>query len=178
MASAYKITKNATVRGVGITVRKQIVPLLTNIKKVDNRMLIASFKGNPKTVLVSCYSPHNLAPLEEVEGSYEQLGNLISFIPSHNNLIIGGDFNARISGKFLYHNVANRNGELLETFFLQHNLLARNMLFQKSNQKLWTWKHPAGDLAQIDHLFFRKRWRNSFNYCQAHTSDNIGGGHT
>ena len=33
-ASAYKITNNATVRGVGITVRKQILSLLTSIKKV------------------------------------------------------------------------------------------------------------------------------------------------
>ena len=56
-ASAYSTTNNATVRGVGITVRKQILPLLTNIKKVDNPILIVSFKGNPKTVLVSCYSP-------------------------------------------------------------------------------------------------------------------------
>ena len=108
-ALTYKITNNATMRGVGITVRKQILPLLTAIKKVDSRILIASFKGNPKTVLVSCYSPYNLASLEEVEKFYEQVSNLISTIPSHNNLIIGGDFNARISGKFLYHSVVNRN---------------------------------------------------------------------
>ena len=177
-ASAYKITNNATLGVVGITVRKQILPLLTNIKKVDNRILIASFKGNPKTVLVSCYSPHNFAPLEEVEESYEQLGNLISTIPSHNNLIIGGDFNARIFGKFSYHSVANRNGKLFETFLQQHNLLAVNMLFQKPNRKLWTWGHLDGHLAQIDYILFRKCWRNSFNECQAHTSSaTIGGDH-
>ena len=110
---------------------KQIWPLLSNIEKVDNRILIASFKSNPETVFVYCYSPHNLAPLEEVERFHEQLGNLTSTIPSHNNLIIGDDFNVRISGKFSYHSVVNRNGEFLETFFQQHNLLAGNMLFQK-----------------------------------------------
>ena len=152
---------------------EKILPFLTSIKKVDNRIFIASLNGNPKTVLVSCYSLHNLAPIEEVEGFHEQLGNLTSTIPSHNNLIIGDDF---ISGKFSYHSVANRNGELLKTFLQQHNLLAGNTLFQKPSRKLWTWRHPAGHLAQIDYIFFRKRWKNSFNDCQAHTSSTFIGG--
>ena len=93
-------------------------------------------------------------------------------------MIVGGGFNARISGKFSYYSVANRKGELLETFFQQHNLLASNTLFQKPNRKLWTWRHPAGHLAQTDCILFSKRWRNGFNDCQAHTSSvNIVGDH-
>ena len=93
--SVYKSSNNVIMGDVGIMVRKQILPLLTSIKKIDNRVIIAFFKGNLKTVLLSCYSFHKLAPLEEVEKFHKQLGNLTSTIPSHN----GGDFNARISGK-------------------------------------------------------------------------------
>jgi len=99
-ASAYKNEINASVGGVGLTVQKQLLPILTSIKKVNDRILIATFRGNPKTVIISCYSPHNHAPIDEVEAFYEQLSNVISTIPPHNNLIIGGDFNARITGKF------------------------------------------------------------------------------
>ena len=177
-ASAYKNEINASVGGVGLTVQKQLLPILTSIKKVNDRILIATFRGNPKTVIISCYSPHNHAPFDEVEAFYEQLSNVISTIPPHNNLIIGGDFNARITGKFSYHQLANRNGELMEEFLQQHHLLAGNTLFQKPERKLWTWRHPAGHLAQIDFILYRKRWRNSFCDCQAHTSSaTIGSDH-
>ena len=136
------------VGGVGLTVQKQLLPILTSIKKVNDPILIATFRGNPKTVIISCYSPHNHAPIDEVEAFYEQLSNVISTIPPHNNLIIGGDFNARITGKFSYHQLANRNGELMEEFLQQHHLLAGNTQFQKPERKLWTWRHPAGHLAQ------------------------------
>ena len=177
-ASAYKNEINASVGGVGLTVQKQLLPILTSIKKVNDHILIATFRGNPKTVIISCYSPHNHAPIDEVEAFYEQLSNVISTIPPHNNLIIGGDFNARITGKFSYHQLANRNGELMEEFLQQHHLLAGNTLFQKPERKLWTWRHPAGHLAQIDFIVYRKRWRNSFCDCQAHTSSaTIGSNH-
>ena len=166
------------VGGVGLTVQKQLLPILTSIKKVNDPILIATFRGNPKTVIISCYSPHNHAPIDEVEAFYEQLSNVISTIPPHNNLIIGGDFNARITGKFSYHQLANRNGELMEEFLQQHHLLAGNTQFQKPERKLWTWRHPAGHLAQIDFILYRKRWRNSFCDCQAHTSSaTIGSDH-
>ena len=135
-ASAYKNEINASVGGVGLTVQKQLLPILTSTKKVNDRILIATFRGNPKTVVISCYSPHNHAPIDEVEAFYEQLSNVISTIPPHNSLFIGGDFNARITGKFSYHQLANRNGELMEEFLQQHHLLAGNTLFQKPERKL------------------------------------------
>ena len=177
-ASAYRNEINATIGGIGLVVQKQLLPLLTSIKKVNDRILIATFSGNPKTVIISCYSPHNHFPIEEVESFYNELSNVISNLPPHNNLIIGGDFNARITGKFSYHQEANRNGELMEDFLQQHNLIAGNTMFQKPERKLWTWKHPAGHLAQIDFILYRKRWRNSFRDCQAHKSSvTIGSDH-
>ena len=177
-SSAYRNNVGAAVGGVGFTVQKHLLPLLTSIKKVNERTIIATFNGNPKTVLICCHSPHNLSESAEVEEFYTQLNNCVSEIPAHNMLIIGGDFNAQIRGKFSYHQSTNRNGELLEDFLHQNNLLAGNTLFQKPKRKLWTWRHPSGYLSQIDFILYRKRWRNSIHDCQAHTSSvTIGGDH-
>ena len=65
---------------------------------------------------------------------------------------------------------------MLEDFLLQHNLLAGSTDFQKPSQRLWTWRHLAGHLSQIDFILYRKRWRNSIHDYQAHTSSaSIGG---
>jgi len=134
-SSTYKNDINAAVGGVGLTVQKRQLPLLTSIKKVNNRILIATFEGNHKTVIVSCHFPNYHDSIEEVKEFYNQLNIVLSSIPAYNNLFIGGDFNAHITGKFSYRQIANRNGEMLEAFLQQHHL---ETLFQNPNRKLWT----------------------------------------
>ena len=55
---------------------------------------MATFNGNPKTTIISCYIKINVS--EEVEQFYLELAYLIRQIPKHNMLVIGGDFNAQI----------------------------------------------------------------------------------
>ena len=93
-------------------------------------------------------------------------------------LLIQGDFNARLEGKFSFHDNFNRNGNFLRDFAEQHSLVVGNTNFQKPRNKLWTWRSPRGDLAQIDYCLYRKRWRNSVSNCQAYSSSNpIGSDH-
>ena len=127
---------------------------------------------------MSCYSPHNSRPEQEVIDFYETLDLLTEIIPHHNMLLIQGDFNARLEGKFSFHDNFNRNGKYLRDFAVQHNLVVGNIKFQKPRNKLWTWRSPKGDLAQIDYCLYRKRWRNSITNCQAYSSSNpIGSDH-
>ena len=140
--------------------------------------MIAVFKGNPKTFIISCYSPTNQATESELAEFYEKLSRTVQDIPPHAMLLIGGDFNAQISGLFSYHNKYNRNGEYLKSFVEECNLIVGNVSFQKSKNKLWTWRSPAGALSQIDFCLYRKRWRNSVLNCQAYSSSNsIGSDH-
>ena len=152
----------------------KIVPPLA----VSERIIIIEFKGNPKTSVISCYSPHSRRPENEVIEFYETLNTTVQSIPDHTMLLIGGDFNAHIEGRFSYHNSTNQNGTHLLEFINQNNLIIGNTSFQKARKKLWTWRSPKGDLAQIDFCLYRKRWRNSIKDCQAYNSSNpIGGDH-
>ena len=61
-SSAARNEQGASVRGVGIAVKNTLLPLLISIKRINDRIVIAILKGNQKTFIVSCYSPHNTYP--------------------------------------------------------------------------------------------------------------------
>ena len=177
-ASAVRNNQNASVRGVAITINSKLLPLLESVKKLDERIVKATFKGNPKTVVLSCYSPHNSLPDEDVVNFYTRLSNGVEDVPPHAMLIIGGDMNAQIANGFSLHDKTNRNGHHLIDFIQQHNLIIGNTSFQKHVNKRWTYRSPKGDLSQIDFIMYRKRWRNSINDCQAYSSSNpVGSDH-
>lgn len=177
-ASAVRNECGASIRGVGIAINSKILPLLLSVKKMDERIIVATFKGNPKTVVISCHSPHNARPEEEVVNFYNKLSNVVEDIPPHAMLLIGGDMNAQIAKGFSIHDTTNRNGQLFIDFIEQHNFVIGNTSFQKSTNKLWTFRSPKGDLSQIDFCIYRKRWRNSIKDCQAYSTSNpIGSDH-
>ena len=55
-----------------------------------------SFKGNPELSVVSCYSPTNTSEEFDVEDFYNDLNAVVRQVPSHNVLIVAGDFNAKL----------------------------------------------------------------------------------
>ena len=61
-------------------------------------MMAATFNGNPRATIISCYSPTNVSEETELVTFYDELSSLVRSIPKHNMLVIGGDMNAK-SGK-------------------------------------------------------------------------------
>ena len=176
--SAARNQQGASIHGIGIAIKSSLLPLLFTIKPVNDRIMIAVFKGNPKTFIISCYSPTNQADENEIVEFYETLSHTVQDIPPHAMLLIGGDFNAQIPGLFSYHDKCNRNGKYLRSFVEEHNLIVGNTTFQKAKNNLWTWRSPSGSLSQIDYCLYRKRWRNSVTNCQTYSSSNpIGSDH-
>ena len=57
-------------------------------------MMAATFNGNPRTTIISCYSPTNVSEENELVTFYDELSSLVRSIPKHNMLVIGGDMNA------------------------------------------------------------------------------------
>uniref|UniRef100_A0A7M5UVA7 Endonuclease/exonuclease/phosphatase domain-containing protein n=1 Tax=Clytia hemisphaerica TaxID=252671 RepID=A0A7M5UVA7_9CNID len=177
-ASAWKAANNATIGGVGIIIRTDLLPILSSVRKISNRIIIAEFRGNPKSSIISCYSPHSGYDEKDIERFYTEMRNLVLTIPSHSFLAICGDFNARITGNFSYHSICNQNGDYLQEFIAEFNLFSTNTSFKKRTSSLWTWKSPTGDLSQIDYILCRKKWRNTIHDSQAHSSsDPIGSDH-
>ena len=62
-------------------------------------MITATFNGNPKATIISCYSPTNVSEETELVSFYEELSSQVRSISKHNLLVIGGDMNARIEKK-------------------------------------------------------------------------------
>ena len=69
---------------------------LVNIESISSRIMVATFNGNPKTTVISCYSPKNCSDELEIQNFYHQLTNSTKKILKHNVLIIGDDMNAKI----------------------------------------------------------------------------------
>ena len=59
-------------------------------------MMVATFNGNPRATIISCYSPTNVSEETELVAFYDELSSLVRSIPKHNMLVIGGDMNAQI----------------------------------------------------------------------------------
>ena len=177
-SSAIRNNCGASIHGVGIVINSKLIPLLDTVKKMDERIVVATFKGNPKTTFIACYSPHNGLPDDIVTDFYSKLSSVVEDVPLHSMLFIGGDMNAQIDRGFSFHTASNRNGLLLLDFIEQHNLVIGNISFQKSLNKVWTFRSPAGALSQIDFVIYRKRWRNSVSDCQAFSTYNpVGSDH-
>ena len=95
-SSAKKAQSNATLRGEGMLVDPRAYGSLLNVKSVSLRMMVATFYGNPKTTIFSCYSPTNFSDEKEVVEFYSMLQDVIRQLPKHNVIITAGDLNTQV----------------------------------------------------------------------------------
>ena len=137
-------------------------------------MMVATFNGNPRATIVSCYSPTNVSEENEIVTFYDELSSLVRSIPKHNMLVIGGDMNAQIgknrNNKYSLHNTSNRNGQHLTDFMIENRLACLNTNYQKREGKLWTYTYANNTKAQIDYVLINKKWKNSALNCEAYSS--------
>ena len=143
-STASRNSVGASIHGVGIEINAKLLPFLESVDKHDNRIISATLKSNPKTIVAACYSPHNVLDEPIVSDFYKKLSQVIEDVPSHSMLFVGGDMNAQVDPGFSYHSSSNLSGFLLHDFIQQHNLLIGNTLFQKKRSQLWTHRSPSG----------------------------------
>ena len=138
--SAWKNSVNATVGGVGMLIGPRALKTLNSIERIQSRMMAATFNGNPKATIISCYSPTNVSEETELVTFYEELSSLVRSIPKHNLLVIGGDMNAQIgknrNNKYSLHNTSKRNGQHLTDFMIENRLTCLNTNYQKKEGKI------------------------------------------
>ena len=172
--SAWKNSVNAAVGGVGLLIGPRALKTLNSIEKIQPRMMVATFNGNPRATIVSCYSPTNVSEENEIVTFYDELSSLVRSIPKHNMLVIGGDMNAQIgkngNNKYSLHNTSNRNGQHLTDFMIENRLACLNTNYQKRGGKLWTYTYANNTKAQIDYVLINKKWKNSALNCEAYSS--------
>ena len=136
--------------------------------------MVATFNGNPRATIISCYSPTNVSEETELIAFYDELSSLVRCIPKHNVLVIGRDMNAQIgknaNNKYSLHNTSNGNGQYQTDFMIENRLTYLNTNFQKREGKLWTYTYANNTKAQIDYVFKNKKWKNSAMNCEAYSS--------
>ena len=69
---------------------------------------------------------------EEAEDHYQNLSRAINEVPKHNILLVIGDFNGHIGkdkGNFSYHEVTNKNGNLMHDLAMENKLVITNTKF-------------------------------------------------
>ena len=172
--SAWKNSVNATVGGVGILIGPRALKTLNSIERIQPRMLAATFNGNPRATIISCYSPTNVSEETELVAFYDELSSLVRSILKHNLLVIGGDVNTQIgkneNNKYSLHNTSNRNGQHLTDFMIENRLTCRSTNYQKREGKLWTYINANNTKAQVDYVFINKKWKNNAMNCEAYSS--------
>ena len=122
--------------------------------------MAATFNGNPRATIISCYNPTNVSAETELVAFNDEQSSLVRSIPEHNAPVICGDMNARIgkngNNKYSLQNTSNRNGQHLADFMIENRLTCLNTNFQKREGKLWAYNNEA----QIDYIFINKKWKN------------------
>ena len=103
---------------------------LNSTERIQPKMLAATFNGNPRATIISCYSPANVNEETELVAFYNELSSLVRSTPKHNLLVIGGDMNAQIgknrNNKYSLHNTSNRNGKHQTDFMIENRLTCLN----------------------------------------------------
>ena len=119
-----EISVNAVIGGVGMFIGLRVLKSLNYTDKIQPRMMVATFNGNPSPTIISCYSPTNDSEETGLIVFNNELSPLVRSISKHNVPIVGGDKNAQIgknvNNKFSLHNSSNRNGEHQTDFMLEN----------------------------------------------------------
>ena len=89
-AFKWKNSVNAIIGGVGMFLNARSLKSLNSIKKIQLRMMVAIFNGNPSTTIISCSNSTNANDVTDFITFYNELSSLVSSIPKHNVLIIRG----------------------------------------------------------------------------------------
>ena len=128
---------------VGMLIGQLAQKSFNSIEKIQPRMTVAMFNGNPNITIISCYSPTNVNDETDPIAFYYEQFSLVCSIPKHSVLIISGDMNAKIgknvTNNFSLHNSSNTNTENLSDFTLENGLTCLNTKFPKRKGKLRTY---------------------------------------
>ena len=166
-ASAWKISVNATIGGIGMLIGQRALKSLNSIDKIQPRMMVATFNGNPSATTI-CYSLTNVC--EETD--------LIAFYNELSSLDMNAQIRKNVNHKLSLHNSSNRNGEHLTDFTQKNRLTCLNTKFQKRKGKLWTYTYANNAKSLKDYVFKNKKWNNSTLNCEVYSSlDGVSSDH-
>ena len=172
--------------GVGIVMNREIGSKVIYYKQQSERLILVKINTKPViTTVVQVYMPTSSHEDEEIEEVYEELEELIKHAKGEENLIIMGDWNARV-GEGKEGNIVgeyglgerNERGDRLVQFCAKHKLVIGNTLFKNHPRRRYTWESPGNrGRYQIDYILTKQRFRNQILDCKTFPGADIDSDH-
>jgi len=162
-----KSAEDTREHGVGFAVRNSLLGMIEPCQQGTERLLSLRLNTTTGPVnLISVYAPTLSASKETKDEFYDQLDSLIQRIPKDEQLLLLGDFNARVGadhdswpsclGKFGVGKL-NENGQRLLEMCSYHDLCITNSFFQTKPQQKVSWRHPRSKhWHQLDLIIIRR----------------------
>ena len=159
--------------GVGFAVRNTLLDKVQLGHQATERLMSLAINTADSPINLLCAYVPTLAAFAEVKDAfYSQLDSLIQGISRRRNLIILGDFNARVGSD----NVAwpnclgnfgvgkcNNNGQRLLELYSFHELCVTNTFFRTKKHHRVSWRHlRSKHWHQLDLIITRRRFLQSF----------------
>ena len=177
--------------GIGILMREPLSYSISDMEKINNRILKITLHGSPAITIISAYAPHGGYQVQERQLFYKSLHDTLQGLPTHHIKLVGGDLNAEI-GKdkhqqqsnvcgpnYFYEKgtIKNWNGDLLLQLCESQNMRIVQSFFKHPHKHMWTHRRPNGQLVQLDHILINRKWFKSITNCRTYNSPEINSDH-
>ena len=183
-----KAADEVRIHGVGFAVKNTLLSSITQPSGGNERILTMSLQTRSgKVNIISAYAPTLDADPEVKDRFYDELSDVVSRIPLEDEMILLGDFNARVgsdhdawSGSLGPHGVGNvnENGQRLLEMCSFQNLSIMNTFFQTKLRQAVTWRHPrSGHWHQLDLVIARRTSRPKFLHTRSYHSADCNSDH-
>ncbi|XP_056645027.1 craniofacial development protein 2-like [Diorhabda sublineata] len=151
--------------GVGLLLHESYENQISNIIYVNDRILQVTInlqKSRP-THIISIYAPDSSKTQADIDIFYQTLQTVLDGIPNHDEIIILGDFNARI-GDELIPGIKNRfnaetineSGEKMIQLCILNELRINNTFYPHKPQHKYTFENTRGHKSTIDYIITNK----------------------
>ena len=95
-STAWRNKQQGACGGVGVVMSQRAKKSLRKVPAYSKRIMIIEFAGNLVTTIIVVCSLTNVALEEEIEQLNNSLRAAIDLIPTHNLLVVLGDFNGHL----------------------------------------------------------------------------------
>ena len=167
--------KDKREHGVGFLVHKDIVNTVMGCCPISSRLITICLKATPfNMTVIQVYVPTSDYDDSEVEDFYGQLQEVIEEPPKKDNLIVLGDWNAKVEkdaqtkwqdtcGPFCKAETNERGHRLLD-FAMYNELMLANTFGLHKTSRRWTWHSPdRKHHNQTDYILMKRRFHTGVN---------------